>query len=213
MPRLNLPIWRHNAYRQQIFRMMDDFLRPRGPFGHALDFGCGDGWFASRMKAEGLVDSIIPLDVTRRTNSFVTPTIFPGGRLPFDDSAFDLAYAVDVLHHCHDPIYFLQEIMRCTNRWLLIKDHTYTSSLGWLTLCLLDEVGNRRFGIPSRYKYQHHWEWIPIIEAQGFTRKGMIYPAPCHSSLLGACTNSLQFIGLWERGQDKCEIVSKDSIS
>ncbi len=188
-----------NIYRERTFSMMDQILRPYGPFGDTLDFGCGDGWFTSRMKSEGLARRIVPLDVVRREKSYADTVLYSGESLPFEDQAFDLVYAIDVLHHCPDPANFLREITRCSRRWLLIKDHTYQSFVGWLALCALDELGNRRFSIPSLYKYQRQWEWLPLIEDQGFERVDTLYPAPCHRGLLGSCTNSLQFIGLWRK--------------
>lgn len=164
-----------------------------------LDFGCGDGFFATRMPAVLRTENITPIDVYRRPNCLVEPVIYDGGVLPFADRQFDLSYAIDVLHHCGDPLASLRDLIRCTDRYLFLKDHTYSTPVGYAALCVLDELGNRRFRIPSLYHYQKRWSWVELIESCGMRRVELIAPAAVHRGALGAATNGLQFIGLWER--------------
>ncbi len=132
--------------------MLDPILEAHGPLGRVLDFGCGDGWFASQVLAKQRARELVPLDVKRREHVFVEPLVCaPDTPLPFPDAAFDLAYSVDVLHHCSDPFMQLDELTRVSRRYLLIKDHNYSSAAGRLALAVLDELGNRKFGIPSPY--------------------------------------------------------------
>ena len=186
------------GYRARILDAMASALAPMGPIATCLDFGSGDGFFANSLPTRVLLGSVTPVDVVERTSSFVKPRIYPGDRLPFADGAFELAYAVDVLHHCPDPQAALADLTRCTSRFLLLKDHNHHSALGSMTLALLDELGNRRVGIPSPYLYQRDWSWVRWIEANGFERRVFLHPMPCHRGLLGL-SNSLQFMGLWER--------------
>lgn len=164
-----------------------------------LDFGCGDGFFATRMPAVLRSTNITPIDVYRRPNCLVEPIIYDGGVLPFEDRQFNLSYAIDVLHHCRDPLASLRDLIRCTDRYLFLKDHTYSTPIGYAALCVLDELGNRRFHIPSLYHYQKRWSWVELIESSGMRRVELLAPAPVHTGLLGAASNGLQFIGLWER--------------
>ena len=187
-----------NPYRQRIVEQMAVALAPLGAIGPALDFGSGDGFFASELQKRLPLQSITPVDVVEREHSFVKPQLYDGKRLPFDDRSFDLAYSVDVVHHCPDPMAALADLSRCTRRWLLLKDHQHTSALGSLTLAVLDELGNRRFGIPSPYRYQRDWQWVRWIENNGFVRRAFQHPMRCHTGPL-ALTNRLQFMGLWER--------------
>jgi SAM-dependent methyltransferase len=190
---------RMNPYRMRILGAMRDLTEKLGPIDSALDFGSGDGFFASQWRAQGNVKSVTPVDVVERKTALVAPTLYDGRRLPFDDRSFTLGYSIDVLHHCPDPVAALFDLARCTRKYLLIKDHTYRSWLGKWTLAVLDELGNRRFGIPSPYLYQRHWTWVDQLEAQGWRRLSLTHPMACHAGLLGAATNSLQFIGLWSR--------------
>jgi SAM-dependent methyltransferase len=192
-----------NPYRLRILPLLLNLLRERAPAARALDFGSGDGWFATQMRASGLIGELVPVDVQARPNSFVEPIHYDGMRLPFDDRSFDLVYSVDVLHHGPDPAASLRDLVRCSSRLLLLKDHTWRTRAGKLTLAVLDEIGNRKFGIPCLYRYQRRWEWFDIIESEGFRLVRLIHPAVCHAGLMGRLTNSLQFAALWERSDAK----------
>jgi SAM-dependent methyltransferase len=186
-------------YRQRILEKIRQLVEPIGPIETALDFGSGDGFFASQWKDVGSIRSVTAVDVVERKSSLVVPVLYDGKQLPFSDRSFELVYAVDVLHHCSDPITALSDLSRCSSRYLLIKDHTYTNKIGKLALGFLDEIGNRRFGIPSPYLYQRGWTWIDQIESSGWRRLSLTHPLHCHKGVLGIVTNGLQFIGLWER--------------
>lgn len=167
-----------------------------------LDFGAGDGYFASHISSMAEITSVTAIDVTEREHSLIKPLIYDGKRLPFADHSFDLVYAVDVVHHCLDPLQALNDMMRCSRRYLLLKDHNYETTLGRWALAFLDEIGNRRFGIPSPYLYQKNWKWFDWIENQGFNRINFIHPVACQTGPL-SLTNDFQFMCLWEREQHK----------
>jgi SAM-dependent methyltransferase len=185
------------SYRPRILQQLRESLAPL-QVARALDFGCGDGYFASEIGRLPNIEQVVPVDVVERPASLVQPQLYDGARLPFDDGSFRLAYAIDVLHHCPDPIAAIDDMARCSSRYLLIKDHTYHTAAGKTLLALLDELGNRRFGIPSPYLYQRDWQWVEHIEARGWRRLELIHPMACHSGPLGL-TNGLQWMGLWER--------------
>lgn len=185
-------------YRRSIVDGIVAALADRGPLERALDFGAGDGFFAAHLPQLTGIQQVTPVDVVERTSSWVKPLLYDGQTLPFTDRSFDLAYAVDVLHHCPDPIAALAEMTRCTRRFLLVKDHNHTGPVGKAVLAVLDELGNRRFGIPSPQHYQQRWSWVDWIESQGFVRCHWVHPMPCHRGPL-AMTNQLQFLGLWAR--------------
>lgn len=185
------------AYRPRILSQLEAIIRPLNT-PSVLDFGSGDGYFASNISQLPGVEKLVPVDVVRRKKSIVEPQIYDGMRLPFDDDSFDLVYSVDVVHHCLDPMRALDDLMRCTKRYLLLKDHNYETFVGRWVLAGLDEIGNRRFGIPSPYLYQQKWEWVEHIESKGFRRLKFIHPMVCQKGLLGL-SNGLQFAALWEK--------------
>jgi SAM-dependent methyltransferase len=176
-------------------------LRAIAPVDQVLDVGAGDGWFAMSVQSMGICKAVTAVDIMPRSRPYHLVEIYDGARLPFRDGMFDLAYAVDVVHHAADPSKLLTEMARCTKRYLLLKDHTWHTRIGWLALAAMDEIGNQRFGVPSIYNYQRGWEWDQILQKAGLRRREHVHPLACHTRLLGRLTNSLQFLALWERGQ------------
>jgi SAM-dependent methyltransferase len=187
-----------NLYRRRVFTVFKDLLRPLGPVKRALDFGSGDGWFAQQFEESGLAREVTPVEVQDRPEALRKPQLYDGTRLPFADRSFDLTYTCDVLHHCPDPQGSLRDALRVAGRWFLLKDHTWRTYPSYWFLCLLDEIGNRRFGIPCRYKHQHGWDWFDTLRDEGFTLERLIHPAPCHT-LAMRWVNRYEFVSLWRR--------------
>jgi SAM-dependent methyltransferase len=188
-----------NPYRRRIWKLLHEQLLPLGPLPRALDFGCGDAWFAAQLLMTRAAREVTPVDVKRRRHVYVEPVLYDGGSLPFDAQSFDLSYTVDALHHCADPIAALDELLRVTKRYLLLKDHTASGPADRCMLAVLDELGNRRFGIPSPHHYQRRRAWDEHIVARGWRQRAYLHPAPVHRGLLGALTNRLQYVALYER--------------
>lgn len=188
-----------NPYRRRILDELVPWCRLFAPVDRWLDFGSGDGFFAQQIAAKGLAREVVPVDVLRRERVLVEPVMYDGVTLPFEDRSFDVASAFDVLHHTPEPEASLREILRCTSRYFLIKDHTYRTRLGWLALGVLDEIGNRKFGVPSNYHYQRRFAWDEVLERAGFARRIHLHPMAVNRGPVGLATNGLQFLSLWER--------------
>ena len=86
---------------------------------HVLDLGCGVGNYHPHLA--GAFRSLAGIDVSersveyaRRHNPGVDYRVYPGGRLPYDDGAFDAAFASCVLHHVPLPQWptFVEEMRR-----------------------------------------------------------------------------------------------------
>ena len=187
-----------NPYRRRIWSLFESLATEVGRVDRALDFGSGDGWFAERFRESGRIGELVPIDVLRRDRVLVEPVLYDGSRLPFPDRSFDLTYAVDVLHHCPNPQQSLLDLLRVTREWFLLKDHTWKTKAAKLLLAALDEIGNRRFGVPCVYQHQREWSWFETIRSAGFEQVRLIHPAPCHRGLL-AFINRYEFIALWRR--------------
>ncbi|HHV48280.1 MAG TPA: class I SAM-dependent methyltransferase [Rhodocyclaceae bacterium] len=201
-----------NPYRKKIWAQFLPLLNDLEPPKAVLDFGCGDGWFASQIGMLWPDSQRLAIDIKRRDNALVEPIIYaPGAPLPFPEGSVDLVYAVDVLHHCNSPEYYLDEISRVSRHSLLIKDHTYTSWMGYAALAILDELGNRKFGIPSPQNYQHGRKWTEHLAQRGWRLQKIIHPCPCHTGLLGALTNPLQYIALYQRSTGSFEAAKLQS--
>lgn len=192
--------FRPNPYRKAVLGHLSQLLVGREVYERALDFGSGDGWFARELRSAGAAREIVGIDVCRRTLEFLEPLIYDGTRLPFADQSFDLVYAIDVLHHCPDPGEALRELLRVSRRDVVIKDHTYRTPVGRALLAVMDELGNRRFGVRSRYRYQREWEWLPAFSAAGFESVELHHPLACDPRPPWRWwTPKLQFLGLWRR--------------
>jgi len=187
-----------NPYRRRVWSMFQPLLDRIGQVDRTLDYGSGDGWFAHQVQSSGRVKELVPVEVLKRDQVLVEPVLFDGVRLPFPDRAFDLAYAVDVIHHCPDPTASLRDLLRVTGTYFLLKDHTWNTTAGKCLLAVLDELGNRRFGVPCAYKHQRGWEWDATFKAEGFERVELIHPARCHVGGMW-WVNRFEFIALWRR--------------
>jgi SAM-dependent methyltransferase len=188
-----------NRYKDNVLAELAAVLRDIQPLRTGIDVGAGDGYYAARLMERGLVETITPVEVFMRGRRELTPILYDGRTLPFTDHSFELAYAIDVIHHARDPRRTLEELARVSSRYLLVKDHTYDHALDFALLCLLDELGNRRFGVPSIYRYQRGFSWFPWLESAGFRLVRCIYPARCEHGALGLLVNRLQFVALFER--------------
>ena len=185
------------AYRNAVIDGIRGLLR-EGDVKSAIDFGAGDGFVASEMRRLLACEDITALDVKIRQKLFHPVSVFDGTRIPCKSASSELVYAIDVLHHTKNPIHCIDEMMRCTSRYLMLKDHTYRTKLDYAVLSVLDELGNRRFGIPSVYNYQYGYDWIDYIESKGFERVRLIHPFDVEGRFWGAYTNRLQYLGLWK---------------
>ncbi len=190
---------KYTNYREQVFSILQNTIADLIASGPTLDFGSGDGFFCNEFRRSDSLSNITPIDVIERDVVILKPVLYDGVTIPFSDRHFELIYTVDVLHHCPSPEDALTELARCSNKWILIKDHNYSSIIGWLTLYILDELGNSRFKIESPGYYQKKWRWDGTLRDQGFKRLKRIHPARCHNGLLGWLTNRFQYIDLWER--------------
>jgi hypothetical protein len=188
-----------NFYRHRIWEQMAPLLREIGPLDSALDFGSGDGWFTHQMQSSGLVPHITAIEVQERPDVYFAPQIYPGGPLPFAPRSFDLVSAIDVMHHCPHPKTQLEQLLDVCGRYFLLKDHTYSTPLGKITLGVLDEIGNRKFGVPVRYRYQRGHEWARVFQRAGFSLRRRLHPLPVHPATRARFINAFELLELWER--------------
>lgn len=188
-----------SPYKRATLKLVEGQLAPMPPVPRALDFGSGDGWYGYQLQSSGRVGEVVGVDVKERPDSWIKPQLYGGEKLPFRDREFPLVMAIDVLHHCPNPLDALNELLRCASDWVLIKDHTFRSQLGRLTLMGLDHIGNTLQGIPSIYRYQREFDWFATAEAAGFHRQSLLHPAEVEPRFWGRWTNQLQWIGVWRR--------------
>ena len=101
------------------FERRRDFLLSRvAPGDRVLDVGCGEGGFCALLAATGArpVGAEVarePLDRARRRHPDLRfELVAPHGPLPFDDAAFDMVWASEVIEHVADTARWLSELRR-----------------------------------------------------------------------------------------------------
>lgn len=148
-----------------------------------LDVGAGSGEVAKaicQLRPELIISGV---DVKIREKTFIPITKYDGSRLPFEDNTFDLIIAVDVLHHCVDPVAMFKECVRVSKKWVIIKDHICETRLDWILLRLMDWIGNSSHGVVLPYNYLSSSEWESLFNQTGLKiirnrRHLALYPVP-----------------------------------
>jgi SAM-dependent methyltransferase len=162
-----------------------------------LDVGCGDGQLA-RLIADKRSDiSICGIDVRQRKDSAMLVETFDGKSIPYGKDSFDVVMLVDVIHHADQPITLLRDAARVAKQAILIKDHLVEGTFAYLTLQLMDWIGNARHGVSLPYNYWTLAKWHGVFDELRlnitFWESNLrLYPFPA-DLILG---RSLHFIAL-----------------
>ena len=61
--------------------------------------------------------------------------------IPFQEKEFDAVQLIDVLHHTDNIEKVLENAIKYTNKYVIIKDHIYLSKLDFQTLKFMDWIG------------------------------------------------------------------------
>ncbi|MHC4948811.1 MAG: class I SAM-dependent methyltransferase [Planctomycetota bacterium] len=157
MRRLHEPIYA--ARIAELVRCIVPHLRAGD---RVLDVGCGYGTLGRAV----LDSTRCPADVTvrgleraPRPGELIEVTAYEGGRMPFDDDAFEAVVVADVLHHEEDPDALLDECARVTRRLLIVKDHRLGAVLAGPRVRFIDWAANAPYGVPCLYRYRTLAEW------------------------------------------------------
>ena len=123
------------------------------------------------------------IDVLARSQTRILVTPFDGLRFPFFDNSFDVVTFVDVLHHATDPLRLLKEAKRVVRGTILVKDHLLDGLGANVTLRLMDQVGNRRFGVDIPHNYWTPRRWQETFDSLGlridtWKPRLALYPRP-----------------------------------
>lgn len=124
-----------------------------------LDIGTGNGALVHLLQEKGYEVTTVDIDDKTRFND-VSPIVYDGQKLPFDDQAFDVVTIITVLHHTADPEAVLAEAKR-VGRQVIVMEDVYTSMLQkWITW-LTDSIVNAEFwGHPHTNKTDTGWRQL-----------------------------------------------------
>jgi SAM-dependent methyltransferase len=110
-------------------RTLDELFESAGPRS-LLDVGCGEGvlvhkWAqqlqAARVVGIDLEEPSIQAGWAQRQAPNLEYRVMHAENLPFGESEFDTATAIEVLEHVPDPEHTLAEMARCAERHLLVS--------------------------------------------------------------------------------------------
>ncbi|ACU39871.1 class I SAM-dependent methyltransferase [Actinosynnema pretiosum subsp. pretiosum] len=123
-----------------------------GPYGHALELGCGTGFFLLNLMQGGVIEKGSVTDLSpgmvevalrnaRNLGLDVDGRVADAERIPYDDNTFDLVVGHAVLHHIPDIPAAMREVLRVLKpggRFVFAGDPTnignfYARKLGQLT--------------------------------------------------------------------------------
>ena len=110
-------------------RTLDELFAKAAPRS-LLDVGCGEGvlthkWAArlapGRVVGLDLEDPVIQAEWEKRRAENLEYRVMKAENLPFADSEFDTAAAIEVLEHVPDAEHTVAEMARVAKRWLLVS--------------------------------------------------------------------------------------------
>ena len=142
-------------------------LLPRD--ARVLDVGTGDGLIAAAVAERRRDVSIEGIDVLVRPETAIPVTPFDGREIPLPAASVDVVTMFDVLHHADDPAALLAEACRVARTCVVLKDHVANGWLARTILAVMDEVGNRRYGVALPHHYLSGSEWHGVIARLGVT--------------------------------------------
>ena len=103
--------------------------------GKILDVGSGTGHNVQAL--EQLLDvEFVETDVVDMSVVGNSPVLFDGRKLPFADREFSYSLMLFVLQYCDNPVNFLKEVRRVTDKRLILIQSTYAGSLARFVLRL-----------------------------------------------------------------------------
>ena len=125
---------------------------------------------------------------------------FDGKSMPYGEGSFDVVMFVDVLHHAGQPMTLLREAVRVARQAIVIKDHLAEGSLDYLTLRVMDWVGNASHGVALPYKYWSLAKWHRVFDKLGLSINSWesnlrLYPLPA-DLILGRSLHFLALLGM-----------------
>lgn len=128
-----------------------------------LDVGTGNGMLAKEIMKLRPDLEIQGVDTLLWPEVAIPVKIYDGKHLPWPDKYWDYCLVSDVLHHCDDPFSLMGEMVRVSQRGLIVKDHVADTKFDWWLLWLMDWLGNFGHGVKLCY---HYWDRSGWEQAQ-----------------------------------------------
>ena len=89
--------------------------------GKILDLGAGTGHYSAFLKSLG--HSVVAMDVSDASeHAQISPIVFDGHTIPFEDDTFDVVLCMFVLHHLGHQDELLSEMCRVARRAVIVAE-------------------------------------------------------------------------------------------
>jgi Methylase involved in ubiquinone/menaquinone biosynthesis len=176
MAALHAPIYRSRL--RELVARITPHLRPGD---RVLDVGCGNGTLGRALMEATSGVTVEGLERFARGGEPIHVHRYEGGRMPFEDGAYDAVIVADVLHHEEDPEGLLGECARVSRRLVIVKDHQLKGLLAKPRVCFMDWAANAPYGVRCLFRYNTPAQWaevpgrlgLEVVEALGSMK---VYP-------------------------------------
>ncbi|OGH24796.1 MAG: hypothetical protein A3B47_00245 [Candidatus Levybacteria bacterium RIFCSPLOWO2_01_FULL_39_24] len=148
-----------------------------------LDAGCGEGFTMNKLRENGLGKKIEGVEYSKESidfgkKLFPNLTIKQGSvyDLPYKDNSFDLIICTEVLEHLESPTKALKEMLRVSNKYLVIS--VPNEPLFMLSNFLRGKNLSRFGNDPGHVNHWSPWSLKKILKQNGIKVKKIIFPFP-----------------------------------
>ena len=149
-----------------------------------LDVGAGDGKIDSILVEKNNI-VITGIDVLVREKTYIPVIEYDGQNIPYKDNQINTSMMIDVLHHIDDPEKVFAEVVRVSDKYILIKDHILHGKWSYMKLKSMDYVGNKQYSVRLPYNYLTKQRWEKMFEDNNlevvyYEDKLHLYSFICH---------------------------------
>lgn len=144
-------------WTQKKIRLFKDFLNEDDQI---IDIGSGNCLLSYQLQQIGY--QVSPIDISNLSYSEkITPLVYNGNNIPFDDKHFDTALLLAVLHHAKNPKQVLEEAKRVARKIIIIED-IYNNKIQQALTYAIDAFINLAYS-PLSFHHRTHSEWLKIF--------------------------------------------------
>ncbi|MBE7069275.1 MAG: class I SAM-dependent methyltransferase [Ruminococcaceae bacterium] len=153
------------VYDRRMSQLHDHISKLISEFGceRILDVGAGDGKIDSMLMETNNIP-ITGIDVLVRDVTYIPVEEYDGSHINREDNSVNTTMMIDVLHHIDDPEAVFKEVVRVTDKYVIIKDHIRHGFISYIKLKMMDYVGNKQYSVRLPYNYLTAERWNKMFK-------------------------------------------------